>query len=84
MGTLLTTCSDMCRVSQHLASDQKKGQAGEQMARRGEMQEVSGLDVAHSEDQTYGKQDRRGCWRKMREYKYKNWSSIFAQFLYQV
>lgn len=42
-----------------LAPDQK-GQAGEQMAKRGEMQEVSGLDVAHTEDQTYGKPDWRG------------------------
>ena len=57
--SLLTTRSDMCWVSQHLASAQK-GQAGEQMARRGEMQEVSGLDVAHGEDRTYGEPDRRG------------------------
>lgn len=33
----------------------KKGQAWRQMARRGEMQEVSGLEAAHTEDQTYGK-----------------------------
>lgn len=37
----------------------QKGQVGEQMARRGEMEEVSGLDVAHGEDQTYGKPDQR-------------------------
>lgn len=30
------------------------------MAERGEMQEVSGLDAAHSEEQTYGKPDLSG------------------------
>lgn len=41
-----------------MAPDQN-GQAGKQMAWRGEMQEVSGLAVAHGEDQTYGKPDAR-------------------------
>lgn len=54
--TLLTACSDMCRVSQRLTSDQK-GHGGEQMARRAERQEVSGLDIGHSEDRAYGKPD---------------------------
>ena len=71
MGTLCWQLAQTCVESVNVWPLTKKGQAREQMARRGEMQEVSGLDVAHSEDQTYGKQDRRGCWREMREYKYK-------------
>lgn len=55
-----------------MASDQK-GQAGEQMARRVEMEEVSGLVVAHSEDQTYGEADRRGCRRMTRRVKSVVW-----------
>lgn len=46
----------MCRASRQLASDQEV-LAGQQMARRNGMQEVSGLDAAHEDDQTYGKEN---------------------------
>lgn len=44
--------------------DQKGQKTGEQMVGRGWMQEVSGLNVAHGEDRTYGRprEDRRGGW----------------------
>lgn len=55
-GRLVTACSHMCWASLHLASDQE-GWARQQMARRSGMQEVSGLDAAHKDDRTYGKEN---------------------------
>lgn len=46
----------MCWASLHLACDQE-GRARQQMARWSGMQEVSGLDAAHKDDQTYGKEN---------------------------
>lgn len=58
----------MCWASPRLASDQE-GRARQQMARRSGMQEVSGLDAAHKDDQTYGKEN------PLQDMK---WSIIFA------
>lgn len=58
----------MCWASPNLASDQE-GRAKQQMARRSGMQEVSGLDAAHKDDQTYGKEN---------PVQNMKWSIIFA------
>lgn len=61
----MTTCRTYV-VSTHdrtpLSKKAKKN--GEQMVGRGWMHEVSGLNVAHGEDQTYGRprEERRGGW----------------------
>lgn len=52
----MTAGSHMCWASRHLASDQE-GLVGQQMARMSGMQEVSGLDAAHKDDQTYGEEN---------------------------
>lgn len=52
----MTAGSHMCWASRHLASDQE-GLAGQQMARMSGMQEVRGLDAAHEDQQTDGKEN---------------------------
>lgn len=64
----------MCWASPHLASDQQ-GRARQQMARRSGMQEVSGLDAAHKDDRTYGKEN------PVQDMKWSIIFAVLAQFM---
>lgn len=63
----------MCWAIPRLASDQE-GWARQQMARRSGMQEVSGLDAAHKDDRTYGKEN------PVQDMKWSIIVAVWAQF----